>query len=715
MTGDTILPPGKPNELLAELGKRYYATPGSVTSALKTLAEELNQILLERNRMAAEKGRQGLGLLSQWVMRDEQFYLAQSGAVQAYWITEKGAQLLYNMEMSAPGLGLVRSAPIHFAQTRFQPNSSLIFAGKDDPAWNQQTWASLQGQGPEGVRRKLSNQASTDFDILIAQARPGKGKIHLLPSSATILGGDETKSTDASRAPLIAPRIGNAGLVSADASPTEKPASLIHETDRVEKLERSSLPELQGYASVENKPAAGDDELPEFQVLDNSAHARRTRTESKAVQALREITNTVANGAQRAITSFGLLLGKLFPEELFQTIPSSVMAMMAVMIPLIVVTIASVAYFQLGRSAQYQFYFSQAEETAIRAAEQSDLLDQRLNWIATLSYLDQAEKYQFTQPSQTLRLQAQFALDDIDLVKRVDYQPAIEGGLAGDVNISKMVVSAGDLYLLDSNSGKVLRARSTTQGYQLDSSFQCEPLLTGAQGLSALIDIVAWPAGYEPNASVLGVDQGGNLAFCQPGSPVAVMRLALPQSAVGSVKAIDISANELFVISQGTRAVWAFNQKNYQKAPRDYFTNDLEKPDNLDSAVSLVVDRDDLYLLHQDGSITYCSTVDLTGVPVRCQEAGLVDMRPGRERSTLIPSTPFRQMMISSPPDPSLFFLEASNHSVYHFSLRSLVFQRQYMPRRQISILPATAFTIYPERRTLFMAIGNEVYYGAIP
>jgi hypothetical protein len=351
----------------------------------------------------------------------------------------------------------------------------------------------------------------------------------------------------------------------------------------------------------------------------------------------------------------------------------------------------------------------------MRAASQSELLDQRVNWIAALSLLDQAEDYQVTEQTQTLRLQAQYALDNIDLVKRVNYQPAIEGGLPGGISVSKMVVSAGDLYLLDSKSGKVFRAKPSAQGYQIDSSFQCGPTTASVVSVSSLIDIAAWPAGFEPNASILGVDQGGNIAFCKPGSPMTIIRLALPQSAVGSVKAIDVSRNELFAISQGSRAVWAFSQKTFDQSPRDYFTNDLEKPDNFDTTISFVVDRSDLYLLHNDGKLTYCSTVDIAGVPIRCAEAAFVDMRPGRENLPLITATPLRQMILSSPPDPSLFFLEATDHSIYHFSLRSIIFQRHYMPQRQLSLLPATAFTIYPERRTLFLAIGNEVFHGTIP
>lgn len=716
MVGDPIISSNDQKGLLAELAKRFYGTQGSVTSALKVVAEELNRVLLERNRIASERGLQGLGLLSQWVVREEQFYLAQSGAGKAIWITDQGTQTFENKEMQAKGLGLVRSAPVNFSQISYQPNSTLILSSKSDPAWHDQTWAGLQGQGPESVRRRLSNSASGDYDVLIAQMRPGKGKIHILQSIPGLSGeipaaaGTPPKTTLTEPAETFAPvRPGAAAF---------QPEPQLESNLSLD--EKSEKPDVQEEAAAEFSPlpptsSTLEDELPDFQRLDAAMYTRTKEEPSKVGQSFRSAGKSLRNGLRRGLTSFGLIMGKLMPEDLFRTVPSSVMAAMAIIIPLIVVTIASVAYFQLGRSTQFQIFYSQAEQTAIRASQQSDLMDQRVNWIAVLSLLDEAENYQVTAETQALRLQAQFSLDSIDLIKRVDYQPAIQGGLPADVNVSKMVMSADDLYLLDSKSGKVLRARPTSQGYQLDSSFLCGPTSGNIISVNRLVDIIAWPASYEPKASVLGIDQGGNLAFCQPGSPIMVIRLALPQSAIGSVKAIDINRNELFVISQGSRAVWAFTQKAYDQAPRDYFTNDQEKPENFDTTVSFVVDRDDLYLLHNDGNLTYCSTLDIASVPIRCQEGTFVDMRPGRENKPLTTSTPFKQLMISSPPDPSLFFLEAANQSIFHFSLRNLVFQRHYMPQKSLSMLPATAFTIYPERRTLFLAIGNEVFYGAIP
>lgn len=718
MSGNALFSLEKQSDLLTEMSKLFFATQGSVTSAMKTVAEELNQVLLSENRVASEKGQQSLGLLSQWVVRNDQFYLAQSGDTLAYWITEQGSQQLYPTFSSAQGLGLVKAAPIYFSQVSYQPNSTLVLVGKSDPAWKNQNWSALQGQGPEGIRRRLSNRAEGEFDVLIGQTRPGKGKIHVLQSRST---ETEEKERNLVGAPAQGTVIHETGDGSTPISHPEAepvaaqhvPAARMEVSSRDQALQSSDRPNIED--ATKKSLVSDDKNTDDYQPVEISEFTRQSKTPSKAQQGLKDLKVGMGKSFRKAAVSMGSLLGKLFPEDVYKTIPSSVMAMMAIVIPLIVVTIASVAYFQLGRSAQYRIYYVQAEQTAIRALEQDDLLDQRVNWITVLSALDQAEKHQKTEQTQALRVQAQFALDNIDLVKRIDYQPAIQGGLANEVNITKMVVSSGDLYLLDSKSGKVLRAKSSAQGYQLDTSFQCGPTSASVISVDPIIDIVAWPAGFEPKASILGVDQGGNLAFCHPGSPITVLRLALPQSAVGSVKLIETGRNGLFVISQGSRAVWIFPQKTYDQAPFDYFDNDLEKPDNFDTTISFAVDREDIYLLHQDGKLTYCSTVNISGVPIRCQDANFIDMRPGRENLPLLTSTPLKEMMISSPPDPSLFFLEPANHSIYHFSLRSLVFQRHYMPREKISLFPATAFTVYPERRTLFLAIGNEVFHGTIP
>ena len=76
---------------------------------------------------------------------------------------------------------------------------------------------------------------------------------------------------------------------------------------------------------------------------------------------------------------------------------------------------------------------------------------------------------------------------------------------------------------------------------------------------------------------------------------------------------------------------------------------------------------------------------------------------------------PFTQILVTPPPDPSLFLLEPRSHAIYHFSLRNLAFQRQYMPEQMLSTRDATAFAVDNIQRILLLATGNEVFYAAMP
>jgi hypothetical protein len=141
-----------------------------------------------------------------------------------------------------------------------------------------------------------------------------------------------------------------------------------------------------------------------------------------------------------------------------------------------------------------------------------------------------------------------------------------------------------------------------------------------------------------------------------------------------------------------------------------------EIPD-LQNVIDFTVNRDDLYLLNADGSLTYCVYSNMGGVPTRCARPAYVDFRPGRENLPLVPPSPFRQIQNTLPPDPSLYLLEPLQQAIYHFSLRNLAFQGQYLPDPQNSLpdRPATAFAVDNIQRYLFLALGNQVYYAILP
>jgi hypothetical protein len=297
------------------------------------------------------------------------------------------------------------------------------------------------------------------------------------------------------------------------------------------------------------------------------------------------------------------------------------------------------------------------------------------------------------------------------------------------VNITQMVISDRDLYMLDSASGNVLRAQPTSQGYELDLTFQCGQQTPGVTLSGPLIDIVAWPAGYDPNkvfedaevpssinsaVTIVGLDATGNFLYCQPDSPPSVITLPVPSNpgAWMQLKAFTNDLTDFFLLDPPARAVYVYWSHDVLNPPNLFFNADIPV---LDDAQDLAVNRDELYLLHTDGRLTLCFYSSISGAQTRCTTPPYSDSRPGRENIPMAAPSPFSQILSVPPPDPSLYFLEPGNQAIYQYSLRNIVFQRQYQPLESLGSQPATAFTIDPTRRILFLALGSQVFYAFMP
>jgi hypothetical protein len=270
-----------------------------------------------------------------------------------------------------------------------------------------------------------------------------------------------------------------------------------------------------------------------------------------------------------------------------------------------------------------------------------------------------------------------------------------------------MVVIEDDLYLLDSSRGNVIRATLTSQGYEVDLTFQCGPTTSGA-----LIDIAAWPQGYKPPARLLGLDASGNIQYCQPNQAPTADRLAPPSTeAWGQIKAFTLDLGDSYTLDAPSKSVWIYWRSDFTQEPSMFFNDEI--PDMQD-VVDMTVNRGDLYLLHADNRLTLCFYSDFQGVPTRCSNPNFVDFRPGRESLPLIPPAPFSQIQNTLPPDPSLYFLEPVNQSVYHFSLRNLAFQRMIGADNTLPDSNATAFFVDNLQGYIYLAVGNQVFYAVL-
>ncbi|MCU0486108.1 MAG: hypothetical protein MUC85_08365 [Anaerolineales bacterium] len=141
LSGNAPLSPEQHAHLLERLAQKYYKTSGSVTSALRAVAEALNLYLLDRNLRSSSAGRQGIGRLVLGVLRADTFYMAHCGPVQALLISPSETRPLHDLPSAGRGLGLSRTTPVRFVQARLADGDCLVLAS--DPGSGGQRAAAL--------------------------------------------------------------------------------------------------------------------------------------------------------------------------------------------------------------------------------------------------------------------------------------------------------------------------------------------------------------------------------------------------------------------------------------------------------------------------------------------------------------------------------------------------------------------------------------------
>jgi hypothetical protein len=415
----------------------------------------------------------------------------------------------------------------------------------------------------------------------------------------------------------------------------------------------------------------------------------------------------VGNAGQRLIGGVGTILRKVLPDESLFTIPPSTMIFTLVAVAVVISTAGVAMYLQQGRAIQHLELFNEAIEAATIAETEIDPLEIRTAWETTLHFINQAEVYQITEESISLRARAQSALDQMDYIHRLNFQQAITGGLGGSLNITRLVATQRDLFMLNSNGGNVIRAKQTGIGYDIDPDFKCSQNPT----FGPLVDIFPLPQGHSSNALLLVLDGHGNLMYCNSSGSPFQSSPAPPHTNWGSPNALIIDTGNIYILDPETNGVWFYREDPVNKAPFLFFDEQIPQ---MNEVVDFTVNQNDLYLLHEDGRITTCRYSPLSEVKTSCDDPAVYsDPRPGKQNGVRVLDARFQQIQYTNPPDPSIYLLDPINQAVYHFSLR-LNFQRQFRSANTLAGDTATAFTVSPNR-TIFLATGNQVYYALLP
>ena len=686
LEGSAPLSPKGYAKLMNHLAQIYFKTTGSSTAAMRTVAEWLNEYLLERNLSRANRAMQSIGLLTLAVLRGGHLYLAQSGPTHTFLVTADGPQHLHDPGTAGRGLGLGRATAIRYRQAEVAPGDVLLISADPPSDWVATVSSDLRGMQLGELHHRLIHRVGPDLQVALVKIQAGAGKVRLLrPGPVRVEGTpervDAEPRTSSASAEISAPPPTKPGIAAGEAAPGDviRP--------------RAAATPRSPSANVESDT---EDEQPPRDPI--------------VIPYLLKIGQAVGGTLQKTFEAAGRLFKRMLPDESLFSIPSTAMAFIAVAVPLIVVTVAAVVYFRRGRGEMYAGHYLQAEYAAEQAMQLEGANELRAGWNTVIGHLDQAEAYQVTDDSQAIRTHALTVLDSLDGIARLLFQPAIVGGLPSSAQITRIVATGtNELYLLNGTDGNVLRASLTDKGYELDSDFICgpvpKPLIIGP-----LVDILPLPLGDPNNAAIMGMDADGNLMQCIPGgqAPLAFQMLS-PDLNWGTPTAFVLDSTDLYILDPQTNGVWIFwGRDEYREFPQFFF--DVYVPPMHD-VIDLTINRDDLFLLHEDGHLTTCAFSYRSST--RCTDpAAFNDLREGRENGPYIDGAVFSEIQFAPPPDPSLYLLEPETRAIYHFSMR-LAFQRQYQAQNPLPDGPATAFAVGPNYQA-FLAIGNQVYYASL-
>ena len=659
---------GQLDRLAQETARLFFGTPGSVTAALRQAINQLNQELLDRAVPAR---------LAAAALRNQNLYLAQCGPSQALLIRSGGVSRLRAEDGASRSLGTTLAPLIQFRHFELNPEDLVVLTTNDSPLWSDTSLAELSGIDHSLALDRLAASAAQDFTGL---------SIHI----PTVVG---------------APTVARKGLGAA--TPAElRPGVRVRSSKARTSPVAGRQPAQAVHAAAPVHPGSEAIRAPAVVTAHSSSPVAGWQA------GMRRFRLSLRTGFRSLIESLRRMGLGLEVPPLPGMFSSNLLAITAAAVPVLVVGVSSVVYFSRGRLEQFDSYLAQAGGAAIAAQLAEDPQAARTEWIMADQWLDLAESYRESEASHTLRLQVEGALDSIDLIFRLDFAPTVSGGFGSSADIQLLAASATELYAFDAGTDALWHAWSTGRGYEIDSQFEC---LAGKDSIPGFADPVSLVVQTDPGAlgteGVVAIDPDGTLLYCAPGAEPLTGQLATPDIGWGKLQAIEVSGDSLYVLDPVKNAVWIYDAAGglFSGTPALYFAEEVPE---LGTAVDLALALDELIILYADGQIDRCrrnienNPEGSLRIRVECeQEPRFQDERPGQPPRTNMPGGLPASIEYSPPPEPSLFFLDLSQGTVYHYSMR-LVYQGQY-PTPFGS--EATAIASGPPN-DLFVAVGDQIY-----
>lgn len=759
LTGNATVTTSEYRTFAEDTANVFYQTPRAVTSALRAAADSLNKVLLERNMSTSSRGQYTVAWLALAAIRETQCIFSLNGPMHAYGLSTTGSRHFFEPVISGKGLGSSQTINIHYAQTDLGANDMLLFCGRVPNAW-ENPLQGIQSASFDAMRRRLTSLTNEDLNAVLIQTTEGTGAINLLRG----MNGQRTETLVAEEKPqeeIPAPQTPTSDLPAIhEPEPTpgvdahllqpsaytippqhEEPPPIPKPTtdDPLAHLPHKTVPREFPASIPRAKPkteSATEPESEEIPVVEknelNPSEKNKTQVEPPvevAVQTGPREPSPQAKQAAKAIVNFmqglrtgGSSLGERIRNFLPRLLPSenpaatsvsssALMGFMAVLIPLIVVVLATVVYLRYGRNEQYDIYYNQALQMKQQALGLTSPVEQRIAWENVLANVDRAEQHRQTNETINLRNEAQANRDQLLGISRMQFNPAFS--TRPGIDVSRMVASESDLYLLNAANGEVLRAiPAGNGGFELDTTFNCRP--GSGNTVGPLVDILTLPITNIYGATLLGIDAVGNLLYCKPGTTPQTGLLPAPDTNWGRITSFILDAGNLYVLDASSRAVWVYVGKDSAFVDRPYFFFGQQTPTQ--DVIDFLVYGDEMYLLHADGRISNCSYSRVNTSASKCQDPlNKTNPFPAYADMDLFASAHFTQILFAAPPDPSMLLLDSEGQTVMRFAPRTLELQNQFKPTtgtgNPVPTGSISAVAVSPNH-VLYLAVNGQVYFA---
>ena len=588
LSGDVAETAVLTQDLLDLISRKFYATSGSLTAALRSALMAANQTLLQRNLTSREATREG-GITCA-VLRQDELFTLQAGETLALLGHNFGIERLPPRKLDhITPLGRTSGLDIRYAHHRLQSGDLLLLA---DP--------------------RLSHLPTDDFNEALVDTDIESGLDALIDTvadeSARLLMIEFNDDSLLDLPDVVMPRPREGQQVAPTPQPRRNPETTPLPTASGE---RRPQPIRQG------QPAPTKDNIRTLPTIDRQqVETTARRAGSQAALGLSTFTAWLVD-----------LLSRLRPPRTPQTIPDDEEPtnmtwpiLIAILIPIIIAVIVSGVFLERGRTqrlSDIRTEMSQLISLADQVGADSTQARQYYNDALALAVEAETDVRPGDETVAQLRSIARERLDVLDDVTRLSTRPYYtfsEGTALTHVELREGF--NGGIFILDKGNGLVYE-QETDESYLNPLTLEPQALLFNGQSVGTgvvggIIDMFWRPAGSSVTRDGLAMlDSNGALLTYQPslGSTFAVpLDLASQWQAPIAISTFD---ERLYILDIGARVIWKYfpNGDDFLANAEDR-TLFFEADPDLAQVIDFDIYSQDggLVLLYRDGRIRYYDT-----------------------------------------------------------------------------------------------------------